>query len=225
MVLGHTRRSPSLSSRPRRRPRAVLVFGENENDTKAIREFIEALLPGTSLRIEPRRRPPINLRDAPPNAVPNRVAAIARIIAAEEVDLDVVAVVAHEDCDAVEPSHVKLTDKIESAFRAKGQDKVRAATPAWEMETWLMQWPDAFKLHVPSWRPLNTTGRNVGVISNAKEFLAHALEQPGGRGREYRESDAPTLARIVREQGWIESPKATSASFSMFADRARAVGA
>lgn len=206
------------------KPKLILIFGEDENDTKAVREFILALKPDSKVRVEARRQPPINLRDAPAGSVPDRVSKIAKLIDAASVDSEVVAVFAHEDTDAVEDSHIALTAKIETAFRAKGYEQVWAATPAWEMETWLMQWPDAFSSHVPSWRQLKTAGRHVGMINDAKEWLTRELRPSGGgRVRDYRESDAPMIAGIVRANSWIRAPRATSTSFGMFVDRVDAL--
>lgn len=211
--------TPRRAGRRAARPKVILVFGEDENDTKTVKEFILALRPDLGVRVEARRNPPINLRDAPPGAVPSRVEKIARLIDAANVDADVVAVFAHEDTDAVEPSHVDLTNKIERAFRAIGYHQVWAATPAWEMEAWLMQWPEAFAEYVPSWRPLAVAGKRVGLIDNAKEYVVRALRPAGGRVRDYRESDSPELAQIVRGRSWARAPRARSDSFTLFVER------
>jgi len=227
MVLGWPRWSSALSSargkRGKPRRKVILVFGENQNDTDAIKQFILALAPDADVRVDAMRRPPVNLRDAPQQSIPDRVSIIGKLIDAAEVDADVIAVFAHEDCDAVEPSHLVLADRIEAAFHSRGYPFVWAATPAWETEAWLMLWPEAFEKHVPSWRPLNTSGRSVGLIENAKEFVARSVELPHGHGRGYRESDAPKLAEIVRHEGWIRTPAARSDSFNEFARKVDAL--
>lgn len=208
-------------SRPhRRRKKAVLVFGESEYDTKAIAAFISALIDDDSIAIEPQRRPPVLVRDATPSTLPGRLHQIAALIRAARVDTDVVGVIAHQDCDAVEPAHEDLAGRIERAFRDVGVE-VAAATPAWEMETWLMQWPEAFAEFRPAWRSVDSyIGRNVGMIPNAKEDLTRSL-RPNNRGsiRDYRESDAPHLAAIVRDRRLVRAPRATSNSFVAFTTR------
>lgn len=200
-----------------KRRKKVLVFGESDNDTKAIAAFLRGVWPDVDWTIEARRRPPILIKDASPESIPDRVATVAALIDVESVDSDVIAVFAHEDCDAVEPAHLALAQKIEEAFRSRGYE-VRAVAPAWEMETWLMQWPDSFPAVVPSWASVERqyAGRNVGLIVNAKEALTRALRPAGRSVRDYRESDAPALAEIVRERGWIRTPRASSGSFDAF---------
>lgn len=207
---------PTRKSRPAARQQKVLVFGESENDTHTLASLLRDLLSGTSISIEPRRRPHLLIRDAALSQIPERVAAIAAIVKAEAVDADVVGVVAHEDCDAVEPAHIGLDRKIRTALEPLGIYVV-AAAPAWETETWLMQWPDAFKKHRPSWNSVaKYAGKDVGMIANAKETLRRDLRPKARSVRDYRESDAPLIAGIVKENGWARAPGARSASYSLF---------
>lgn len=209
--------------RTRALPKIILIFGESDNDTKTIRELILALLPDSSVRVEIRRQPQVNIRDARAEAIPSRVERVARVIDAAAVDSEVVAVFAHEDCDAVEPSHVAVSERLEGAFHSRGYAQVWAAAPAWEMEAWLLQWPDSFKRYVPTWAELNVVGKRVGLISNAKEYVRRSLRVGNRAGREYRETDAPRLAEIVRNEGWVRSPKANSHSFDAFVQRVDAL--
>lgn len=170
-------------------------------------------------RVKAFRRPPILIKDSDSRSMPSRVTTIARLIDAEATQADVVCVFAHEDCDAVEPAHEAVALKIEEAFARQGYH-VHAVAPAWESEAWLFLWPDAVNQHMSKWRSLdNYRGREVGRISDAKETLTRAL-RPTGRGhgnvRDYRESDAPEIARHVRELGLANSPAGRSASYDRF---------
>jgi hypothetical protein len=141
------------------------------------------------------------------------------LIDAAAVDSEVVAVFAHEDSDAVEPAHVQLEQRIRDAFAARGYD-VNPAVPAWEMEAWLMQWPEAFKAYRPKWRSIDAyRGRHLGLIVNAKETLTRALRPAPSAGnvRDYRESDSPALAALVTTRGLIGTPSGRSDSFTSFA--------
>lgn len=222
---GRAGRSRVQSAR-RARARKILVFGEDENDTKVIAELIRAICPGLTWSIETFRRPPVLVRDARPEQVPERVAQISALIDAAAVDAEVLAVFAHEDCDAVEPAHIAVTQKIEAAFRAQGYT-VQGVAPAWEMETWLFLWPDAVAAHRRKWAALaRYRGRNVGLIVNAKEELVRALRPSGeaGRGvRDYRESDAPQIAALAAQAGLVPAPAAVSASFDDFHGKVEAV--
>ena len=218
------RRRPA-QSRARRQPR-ILVFGEDENDTKVIATLIGAACPSLKASIKAFRRPPVLVRDAQPEQLPDRVAQIAALIDAEAVDGDVLAVFLHEDCDAVEPAHVALSSKIEAAFMKNGYQVIGVA-PAWEMEAWLFQWPNAVAAHRSKWRSVASyRGRNVGLIVDAKEELIRALRPQGSTGgavRDYRESDAPAIALQSVKSGEALAPAAWSASSCAFITQAQAL--
>jgi hypothetical protein len=209
-----TGRGKGRSHKPARQ-NVVLVFGEDANDRDALKEFILALRPGADFYVASRRKPQIQLKDVKPEQLPGRVAAICKVVRAELVDNNVVAIVVHQDADAVESAHEEIITRLEAAFDSAGYKQSLVACPAWEMETWLMLWPEAIAKHVPSWRPLSVNGRNVGMISDSKEYLKRALRSPAVN-RDYRESDAPAIAKIVRAEGLIDAPAAKSASYDTF---------
>lgn len=201
------------------------MFGESENDTKAIREFIEALCPDA--KVELRRKPIVLIKNARPENVRPQAEQIARVVAAEEESEPVMCVFAHKDSDSVEPDHVDIANAIESALagalRRAGvtSSSVHAVVPAWELENWLLLWPDVVGNHVASWRtPLEFRNRNVGMIQNGKEALRSAVRARGShsarRSREYRESDAPAIAREVRQRGLVPNPGGISDSYTRF---------
>jgi len=205
--------------------RRVLVFGESENDTKAIREFIEALCP--TLKVETRRRPIVLIKNARPENVRSQADQIARAVALDEENGPVLCVFAHKDCDCVEPGHVEVAGAIESALaealRRAGVTgcAVHAVVPAWEMENWLLLWPEAVGNHVQSWRiPTEFKTRNLGTVQNGKELLQAAVLPRGRKSkparRLYRESDAPLIAREIRRRGLAEKPGGSSASYARF---------
>jgi hypothetical protein len=208
------------------RQKRVLVFGESENDTKAVREFIESMCP--RVKVETRRKPIVHIKNARPENVRPQADLIARVVALEQEMGPVVCVFAHKDCDCVEPGHVAVADAIEnalqSAFGRAGVTKcsIHAVVPAWEMENWLLLWPDVLGGHVKSWRtPSEYANRNVGLVVDGKEAVEAAVRPRGARdrrarSREYRESDAPAIARQVRERGLTASPSGTSASYARF---------
>lgn len=213
-----------LGRNPRRR-NSVLIFGESENDTRTISELLRALRPDFTGNIKPLREPPLLIKDASPGNLPKRANVLAAIVRSEAVTSRVVCVLAHEDCDAVEPAHIRLSHKIESLFREKGII-AQAATPAWEMEAWLFLWPEASKKYKPRWRrPDNYNGSNVGMLTDAKEKYIRALRPSKvadrTRVRDYRESDSPIIAAKIRELEIIDSLSATSNSYERFRDGVR----
>lgn len=194
----------------------VLVFGEDENDTKSIKELVLGLRPDFPGRIKPMRRPPIYSRGTNRRDVRSRVQRICHLIAAEQATSDVVCVLVHRDCDALEPAHQAQSAEIEREFDACGFEVV-PVTPAWEFESWLFLWPDAVSAYRPNWNSIHRyKGRHVGLIPNAKEEFRRAVRVPGKQPRDYRESDAPAIVQKARELGVVRSPQAQSDSFSSF---------
>jgi hypothetical protein len=213
-----TRRSGSSKRR-----KLVLIFGEDHNDTKSLRELFLALCPGFSGTVKPLARPPILLRDARPADLKDRAARVAALIEAEQAVADVMCIFAHEDCDECEPAHNDLTKRIQDAFASVGHH-VHAVAPAWELETWWFLWPRAVREYRPSWATLDSyAGMDLGRIRNSKEELRRALRPQGQRRtRDYRESDAPGIAGKVRELGVVDQRQAQSESFRLFREAARA---
>jgi hypothetical protein len=207
---------------PSQAARVILVFGEDENDTKAVRELMLAIAPEISATIKILKRPPVYAKRAAPSIVRNRVADMCALIRAEEATSTVVGVLVHRDCDAVEPAHKAEAEAIESDFRRCGFE-VRAVTPAWEMEAWLFLWPQAVMAYRPSWNKIGSkyAGRNVGHIANAKEEFKRVVQPSGRPGRGYRESDSPGIFRKVRELGLIGKPTGRSDSFLHFSHAVR----
>ncbi len=200
----------------------VLVYGEDENDTKTLREFLVGLKPSLEGKVHTRREPLVLIKNARLDEVKPRAERIANAVKAERVRYEVQCVFAHEDCDDLEPAHVAVCKKIEDALQAAGCP-AHAVVPAWEMEAWFFLWPEAVKAISQRWRlPDNYRGRHVGRIRNAKEELKRQVvpndlpkhERPHFRG--YQESDAPTIARNVRERGEVNRPGGRSDSYERF---------
>ena len=221
MSARRTRRSRERTTAP-----VVLVYGEDRYDTSAIRHLLEDLVPALVGRIKALREPSIEIRDARIENLPQRSDRLAAAVRVEMARQEVGCVFAHEDCDAVEPAHEDLTERIESALDSLGC-RVFAVTPAWEMEAWWFMWPEAVKAAHPTWRaPDDYVGKDVGRIRDAKEALRVAVIPRGlsrrekARFRTYAVSDAPRIAQAVRDRGEAREPQAQSASYDYFRARA-----
>lgn len=206
---------------PRPRAPVVLVFGEDANDREALGELVRALAPHAP-RCQSIREPIVLVRDRDAAGQRKNAADIATVVRAYANSHDVRLLVAHQDCDDIEPAHEPLALAIEGRLAACGVPVV-AATPAWEMEAWWYQWPSAVLAVNRSWRNPNRAGTNVGLLRDAKEQLRRDL-RPRGQAtpRDYTESDAPVIAEKVRELGIVDQRGVQSASFARFADRVRA---
>ncbi len=121
-----TRRGGRGSKLAEEREPVVLVFGESDNDRRAIQHLLRGLR--KDLRVELRRDPLVLIKGAnPANAKSNaeKIAALARADPRR-----VLAVVAHQDCDAVEPAHEAAAAKIESELASAGCPRPSCATSA-----------------------------------------------------------------------------------------------
>ena len=207
----------SGSRRARGREKVILVFGENFNDTRAIRELIAALCPGIEAYIEIRKTPIILMKQVTGMKLRSKAQQLARILRAERRLRDIECVFIHEDADALEPAHASLARKIEESVAAEGES-IHAVVPAWEIESWWLLWPDVLGSCRESWRsPTEFRGMNIGLVADAKEALRNALRTANSnRGAEYKERDSVMIAAAIRSTGVAASPQGLSASYDRF---------
>jgi hypothetical protein len=207
-------------NRSKTRRSIVVIFGESPNDTQALAALIEGLCPALEGRVKPRRNPLMMVKGLDRDQAQARVRKTVAALRAEQAREEVVCIFLHEDADAVEPAHEAMCETKEGLLAKEGL-KVHAVVPAWEMETWLLQWPDEIRAHNPSWRlPDKYRGKSVGLLVNSKEALKAAVRPPNASGsfRDYEELDAPGIARLVKAAGKADSPEAQSASYDRFRD-------
>ena len=203
--------------RPDGRARRVigLLFCEDQNDAESLKNLVVAIWPAAP-RIEYCRKPLILVRDL--NRAQERkknASKVMAIVKAKRELAEVRFVIAHQDCDAVEPAHTALASKIRDELTEEGVPNVVPAAPAWEIEAWWYQWPRAVAAVNSKWRPLNRTG-NHGMLTNAKEMLRRDLRANGAR--DYEESDSPRIAQKVKELGILNLRTGTCGSFIAFRD-------
>jgi hypothetical protein len=192
----------------RKRPPAVLVFGEDQNDREVLCALIGSLRPDLEKAARPLRQPLTLVKGAGKAVAARRSGKLIATVRAYAVKEPVRCVFLHEDTDDFEPSHQELVQKIETNFGG-GEFPVYAAVPAWEMETWLFLFPEAIATYRPSWRSIGAyKNRDLGKIRNAKENLRKSLQPPGRsvNVREYEESDSPRIVRIAAEKGLVRPP-------------------
>lgn len=211
---------------PRLKKKVALVFGESDNDRSALIELIKAINTKTDgIQFQKRPKPLVLLKPSERRETRRGAAEeVLALVKASNIISDVKFVVTHRDCDAIEPAHDRLTQSIEAELSAVGVENVIAATPAFEMETWWMLFPNEVSQTRQCWRRINYGRRNVGLIENAKEDLKEKL-RPAGVGErarcpEFVESDGVQIARNIRKNGAVSRPRlATSDSFDKFVDR------
>lgn len=208
----------------------VIVFGEDDNDRRALVHLIHAILSDVSLaEVKPIRRPIVLARNAEQSGKRRDMATdIAAFWRAEARPGLKLIVVAHRDCDRLEPAHVAETSSLEEELRRAGVPDPVAATPAWEIEAWWMLFPEALARTRGCWRRVNFSG-HVGSIADAKERLTRDLRPIGKAERrrcpDFVESDGIRVAEEVRKVGIAAGVEGRSHSFRAFRQRLREVAA
>ena len=214
MVLRRHRRHPDLTT--------FYIFGESPNDTSSLVHLINAVAEGSKKKIKtvPLRAPLIQQKGTLSHTRRSNATKVESAIksAMRSRREKKIVVVAHQDCDQVEPAHIAAAQAIEDGLKSVGLPII-AATPAYEMETWWYLWPDAVAKVCSYWRKLGRTGTDLGLIYDAKGALKRDLRPSGKVVRDYDENDGPTIARHVREMGIIDKRNAKSDSFVIFSER------
>ena len=195
----------------------VVIFAEDPSDAQALEHLIRYLTPNIG-KIRKPRRPLVLMKGPPRREIRSNATDIANAVVREAklsgrpVDL----VIAHQDCDAVEPAHCELSKRIVDELRTLGVPNPVAAAPAWEIEAWWYLWPEAVAAVCPSWRRLTFVGA-VGKLSNIKERLRRDL-RPSGRGRipDYDGAFAPRIAEEICKQGKPPKTNVHSSSYEAF---------
>lgn len=204
------------------KPVVVLVFGESYNDTGAVKELVLALR-SEPVRVEARRKPIVLVKGQDKERDRKNLTAITAVVRAEQRLGRRCAIVAHRDCDEIEPAHERIASALERGLLDQGIEQAVAAAAAWEIEAWWFLWPDAALAVNSKWRRPEPPTPEVGRIANAKEAFRQAL-RPQGKGqhpRDYTESDSPKIAAQIRQFGLIDQRAAISRSFDRFAERVR----
>ena len=178
----------------------VLFYGEDSNDTHALINLSRALLPkGVEFDAMPVRRPSILRRDANPGKrrrMAEEIAGLAISFASRRTQ---VTVVAHRDCDETDEDHENHANELEEDLQKCGVPNAIAATPAWEIETWWMLFPNELSKTRPCWAKVSYRNRDVGQIANSKDTLRRDLrpKERGNKCPDFVESDGIKLSRLI----------------------------
>lgn len=196
----------------------ILVFGENPNDTNALRELVLGLCPQlSSADVRILREPPTLQRGAHTGSVRNWVdRAVAAVRAARVVLGDAVCVLAHTDADG--PDDGTFAEARTEELRQAGLQNAHAVVPVETIEAWWLLFPHATESVVPSWKgALPRSQRDVDRVSRPKDDLIQRTRKKQPR-RPYREGDSPEIARSIVERSELNSPTGSSPSFDRFVE-------
>ena len=209
----------------RSRAKVLIVFGEDDSDRSALVELVKAIKPETNnLKFHKIRNPLVLLRNTE-NLKTRKTTAtkISSVVKAIQCVSDVVAVVAHRDCDDFEPAHETVAASIETELSAVGVHNVIAATPASAIEAWWMLFPEPVASVRSCWARIDLSGQDVGQIAKPKDELRRRLRPTDPSKRracpDYAESDGIKIAFEIRIQNRILQPIGRSQSFTRFKER------
>ncbi|MEV6289778.1 hypothetical protein AB0M41_04875 [Streptomyces sp. NPDC051896] len=194
-----------------------MLAGEDQNDCQILAELIRAHRPdlNETARLV-RINDPVRLRrksGAELAAAVKTLAGKARAKALRE-RADLLGFVVHEDLDGYADAGY---DQIRKALadelaRQCPQFRTALALAAWESESWLLLFPDAFPHVRPRWKvPARLLDKDTGRIRDAKEELKRGLGLPV-----FRESHGPAVARKALEHRLIPSPRGSNRSYADF---------
>ncbi|MGW1716620.1 hypothetical protein [Streptomyces sp. NPDC002156] len=207
-----------MSPKPvRGRQRSVIVVaGEDPNDCKVLQHLIPALYPGSCPEVKFMRKP-VRLARAQATLSP-RLQEIKRFAQGHADTAKLAGVVIHVDFDAVADEKYdsvrrRITEEMRAAFRECCPSALALA--AYEMEAWLMLFPEAFPKVKPGWQLKEAERRrDLGQIMKAKEHLAKSLGKPP-----YSESHAPKIMEEAVKGGYVTGrPAGNNRSFRDFAE-------
>lgn len=193
----------------------VVLAGEDRNDRKCLRLLLEASCPDMNGRIV-EIADPVRLRQASGTNLTDRVAKLARHVRAraKRENADLACVFVHEDLDAVDgDDYLRKRTRVQKALEAE-LGNAHYVLAVWELEAWLLLFPDALAGFVSTWRvPAKYLNRDTGKLADPKRIM---MREVGKAPRRYRESDAPDVFAKVIELGGHAGPVGTNRSWTRF---------
>lgn len=195
----------------------IAVFGEDPNDTKAIRELVLGLRPDFSPGdIRTIRTPPTLTRSASIASVRTWAEkALAAMRAASAAGGQFDWVFAHTDSDG--PDDGRFADQRSTELRSAGIRSAVAVVPVQAIESWWLLFPEATESVVPSWRgALKRSNFNTDNVVKPKDELIRRTRAKQPR-RPYAEADSPAIAKAITDSGQLHAARtAVSPSFDRF---------
>jgi hypothetical protein len=194
-----------------------VLAGEDRNDCQILAELIRAHRPdlSESARLV-RINDPVRLRRKSGTELAAAVRTLAGKARARALRdrADLLGFVVHEDLDGYADAGYDRIRKTlaDELARQCPQFRTALALAAWESESWLLLFPDAFPHVRPRWKvPAKLLGKDTGRIRDAKEELKRGLGLPV-----FRESDGPAVAHEALTHRLIPSPRGSNRSYDDF---------
>jgi hypothetical protein len=202
-----------------------VLAGEDRNDREVLRGVIEATCPRARGRVV-EISDSVRLKRAGPETLAQRVRTLvgkARARAARE-QAEIGCLFVHEDLDATGAAAVAdAHGDVQKALRCH-VDKAYYVLAAWEVEAWLLLFPEALTAVCADWKvPDKYRGIDTGYTPDPKRLLRTLT---GKATRRYRESDAPKVMAKAAQRSLLDSPNGRNSSWERFrSDAAACCGA
>lgn len=207
-------RRGGTSTRATKKP-IIVVAGESANDRAVLRCFLEAFCPKMQGRIV-FLNDKVPLRDASGATLNDRVRRFALLVRAkaERERAPIAAVFLHEDLDDVDSKRYEtVRERVQRAL-ARELENAHYVLAVWEMEAWLLLFPEAVTSFVNGWQvPTKRRGRDTGKFQDPKRIFKDEISKAGTR---YRESDAPDIANHIVALGKHAAPIGSNRSYEAF---------
>lgn len=207
-------RNGGTGLRAQKKP-VVVLAGEDRNDRRSLRLLLEAHCPDMSGRIV-EINDPVRLRQASGANLADRAAKLARLARAraKRENADLACVFVHEDLDTTDgDGYVQTRTRVQKVLEAE-LGNAHYVLAVWELEAWLLLFPDVLAGFVSSWRvPAKYMNRDTGRLADPKRIMMREVTKAS---RRYRESDAPDVFAKVIELGRHGDPVGTNRSWTRF---------
>ena len=126
----------------------------------------------------------------------------------------IAAVFLHEDLDDVDSKRYGAVRERVQRSLARELENVHYVLAVWEIEAWLLLFPEAVTSFVNGWQvPTKRRGRDTGKFQDPKRIFKDEISKAGTR---YRESDAPAIANHIVALGKHVAPIGSNRSYEAF---------
>lgn len=192
----------------------VFIFGENPNDTKALKALVLGLRPDLSAsEVKTLREPPTLQRGAHERTVAGWADKASRAIAAAGVRAgDAFTVLAHSDADG--PDSGDFASRRTQQLHAAGLTAAHAVVPVQAIESWWLRHPAETEGVVSAWRgALRRDAYDTDAVNDPKADLVRRTRAKASR-RPYQEADSIAIAAAIAKSSGV--PRPASASYTRF---------
>lgn len=194
----------------------VVIFGENPNDTRALKALILGFRNDLSGRdVKTLRQPPTLQRGASTTAVDTWASKAKKaVVAAGGMASGTLTVLAHTDADG--PDDGSFAARRTTELRRNGLESAHAVVPVEAIESWWLRYPHETESVVSGWRgALRRDAYNTDSVRDPKADLIRRTRSKAAR-RPYQEADSPAIAAAIATGSAATPTRATSPSFERF---------